>query len=98
MALFYEKGGHLYGRYWGCFQEIPFLHFATCYYHPIAYAIEKGLAVMDPGFGGEHKLIRGYEVVPIYHYIKFHGKKEHDIAEAIMKKLRAHYALPFERV
>lgn len=98
MALFYEKGGHLYGRYWGCFREIPFLHFATCYYHPIAYAIEKGLAVMDPGFGGEHKLIRGYEVVPIYHYIKFHGKKEHDIAEAIMKKLRVHYALPFERI
>ena len=42
MALFYRKAKRIFGRYWGCFQEVPFLHFATCYYHPIRYAIEKG--------------------------------------------------------
>lgn len=96
MALFYYKGSTLYGRYWGCYEEIPFLHFATCYYYPIEYAIREGYAMMDPGFGGEHKLIRGYEVVPVYHYIKFHGKKQREVAETVMQKLRAHYTLPFE--
>ena len=24
----------LYGRYWGCFEEHPFLHFNVCLYHP----------------------------------------------------------------
>ena len=32
---------HLYGRYWGCFEEHPFLHFNVCYYHSIAQCIAR---------------------------------------------------------
>jgi len=87
MALFYHKSGSLYGRYWGCFEEIPFLHFATCYYRPIAYAIEHGVALMDPGFGGEHKLLRGYEVVPANHYLKFYGERQRRVAYSILTQM-----------
>jgi uncharacterized protein len=87
MALFYHKSGTLYGRYWGCFEEIPFLHFATCYYRPIEYAIKQGISLMDPGFGGEHKLLRGYEIVPAHHYIKFHGERQRRVAHSILKQM-----------
>ncbi len=86
-ALFYHKNKTLYGRYWGCFEEIPFLHFVLCYYYPIDYAIANGYTSMDPGFGGEHKLIRGFELTPVFHYIKFHGVKERQIARSILGKL-----------
>jgi uncharacterized protein len=61
----------LYGRYWGCSQDIPFLHFELCYYRAIDYAIEHGLSRVEAGAQGEHKLARGYEAVPTYsaHYI-----------------------------
>ena len=87
LALFYAKEETLYGRYWGCFEEIPFLHFATCYYRPIAYAIEQGMSTMDPGFGGEHKLLRGYETVPTHHYLKFHGARQRRVAYSILRQL-----------
>ncbi|MFO0610611.1 MAG: GNAT family N-acetyltransferase [Polyangiales bacterium] len=52
---------HLYGRYWGCFEEHPFLHFNVCYYHSIAECIRRGVKVFEGGAGGEHKLSRGFE-------------------------------------
>jgi uncharacterized protein len=50
----------LYGRYWGCYRELPFLHFNVCYYHSIADCIARGLQVFEGGAGGEHKLARGF--------------------------------------
>jgi hypothetical protein len=50
----------LYGRYWGCFEEHPFLHFNVCYYHSIADCIARGLQMFEGGAGGEHKLSRGF--------------------------------------
>jgi predicted N-acyltransferase len=50
----------LYGRYWGSFEEHPFLHFNVCYYHSIADCIARGLQVFEGGAGGEHKLSRGF--------------------------------------
>jgi predicted N-acyltransferase len=50
----------LYGRYWGCFEEHPFLHFNVCYYHSIADCIARGIQVFEGGAGGEHKLPRGF--------------------------------------
>jgi len=50
----------LYGRYWGCLEEHPFLHFNVCYYHSIADCIARGLEVFEGGAGGEHKLARGF--------------------------------------
>jgi predicted N-acyltransferase len=61
----------LYGRYWGCALDVPFLHFELCYYRAIEYAIQHGLARVEAGAQGEHKLARGYVPVPTYsaHYI-----------------------------
>lgn len=64
MALLVRKGDHLYGRYWGCGEEIRFLHFETCYYRPIEWAIAVGIRFFDPGMGGEHKVLRGFASVP----------------------------------
>lgn len=63
----------LYGRNWGCIEEYPFLHFEVCYYQAIDYAITHGLARVEAGAQGEHKLARGYVAVPTY--------SAHDIAD-----------------
>lgn len=61
----------LYGRYWGCTEDVPFLHFELCYYQAIDAAIARGLARVEAGAQGEHKLSRGYRPVPTWsaHYI-----------------------------
>lgn len=56
----------LYGRYWGCFEEHPFLHFHVCLYHSVDDAISRGLLVFEPGAGGEHKISRGFEPTQIH--------------------------------
>ena len=53
----------LYGRYWGCREDIPFLHFELCYYQAIEAGIARGLKVVEAGAQGAHKLARGYEPV-----------------------------------
>jgi predicted N-acyltransferase len=53
----------LYGRYWGTIDPRPMLHFETCYYQAIDFAIANGLAVVEAGAQGGHKLARGY--VPV---------------------------------
>ncbi len=65
----------LYGRYWGAVEDVPFLHFELCYYQAIDAAIERGLARVEAGAQGEHKLARGYEAVPTWsaHYIPHAG-------------------------
>jgi predicted N-acyltransferase len=57
---------HLYGRYWGCFEEHPFLHFNVCLYHSIDECIRRGLQVFEGGAGGEHKIARGFEPAETY--------------------------------
>jgi predicted N-acyltransferase len=61
----------LYGRYWGCTEEVPFLHFELCYYQAIDAAIALGLKTVEAGAQGEHKLARGYVPEPTWsaHYI-----------------------------
>ena len=61
----------LYGRYWGCVEDVPFLHFELCYYQAIEAAIARGLQRVEAGAQGEHKLARGYRPVPTWsaHYI-----------------------------
>ncbi len=53
----------LYGRYWGCVEDHPCLHFECCYYQAIDWAIAQGLARVEAGAQGPHKLARGYEPV-----------------------------------
>jgi hypothetical protein len=50
----------LYGRYWGCAEDFRFLHFEACYYQAIDFAIRRGLARIEAGAQGEHKIQRGY--------------------------------------
>lgn len=57
---------HLYGRYWGCFEEHPFLHFHVCLYHSIDDCVRAGRAVFEPGAGGEHKISRGFQPTRIH--------------------------------
>ena len=51
----------LFGRYWGCLEEHPFLHFNVCYYHSIDECIARGVTIFEGGAGGEHKIARGFE-------------------------------------
>jgi len=50
----------LFGRYWGCSEHLPGLHFETCYYRAIDYCIEHGIERFEAGAQGEHKLSRGF--------------------------------------
>jgi hypothetical protein len=61
----------LYGRQWGALEEVPFLHFELCYYQAIEFAIALGLARVEAGAQGEHKIARGYLPAPVYsaHFI-----------------------------
>ena len=59
-ALNLVGGDTLYGRYWGCIEDHPFLHFELCYHRAIDWAIAHGLARVEAGAQGEHKLARGY--------------------------------------
>jgi predicted N-acyltransferase len=59
-ALCLRGGGTLYGRYWGASEQLPGLHFETCYYQGIDYCLREGLTRFEPGAQGEHKLARGF--------------------------------------
>jgi hypothetical protein len=50
----------LYGRYWGSFEEHPFLHFHVCLYHSIDESIARGVRSFEGGAGGRHKVGRGF--------------------------------------
>ncbi len=61
----------MYGRYWGCFEEHPFLHFNVCYYSAIEHSIRLGLERFEAGAGGSFKQLRGLdpEHTTSVHYI-----------------------------
>lgn len=50
---------HAYGRYWGCSEQVPCLHFEACYYRPLQWCIENGYRRFEGGAQGEHKMARG---------------------------------------
>jgi predicted N-acyltransferase len=75
MALSLVGGDSLYGRYWGCLDEFDRLHFETCFYQGMDFAITEGLQRFDAGAQGEHKLIRGFEpvITRSWHYLLHPG-------------------------
>ncbi|ACL55212.1 GNAT family N-acetyltransferase [Methylobacterium nodulans] len=73
----------LYGRNWGCIEDHPFLHFEVCYYQAIDFAIARGLARVEAGAQGEHKLARGYRPVVTH--------SAHDIADPGLRAAIADY-------
>ncbi|MES2846666.1 MAG: GNAT family N-acetyltransferase [Pseudomonadota bacterium] len=68
----------LFGRYWGCREDHPCLHFELCYYQAIDWAIANGLARVEAGAQGEHKLARGYLPTPVHslHWIADPGFRD----------------------
>lgn len=70
-ALNLRSRNALFGRNWGCIKEYKFLHFETCYYQAIDFAIDNNISIVEAGTQGPHKIQRGYEPVETYsgHYI-----------------------------
>lgn len=96
----------LYGRYWGCLNPRPMLHFETCYYQAIDYAIAHGLKYVEAGAQGGHKLARGYGPVLTHsaHWVAHEGlrdaiadylDRERDAVEADQDYLKAR--TPFKK-
>ncbi|MGH6955998.1 MAG: GNAT family N-acetyltransferase [Caulobacteraceae bacterium] len=65
-ALNLIGGDCLFGRNWGCLEDVPFLHFELCYYQAIEWAIDHGLARVEAGAQGQHKIARGYLPSAVY--------------------------------
>jgi len=65
-SLSFEKGRHLYGRYWGTLERADCLHFELCYYRLIEHAIDSGKALFEAGAQGEHKIKRGLIPVAVH--------------------------------
>lgn len=59
MALLFQRGRHLYGRYWGCRPGYESLHFELCYHRPIELCIQHGWTRFEAGAQGQHKIKRG---------------------------------------
>ena len=73
----------IYGRYWGCVEDHPFLHFEVCYHQAIDYAIAHKLSRVEAGAQGGHKLARGY--------IPMTTHSAHFIADAGFRRAVADY-------
>ncbi len=76
----------IYGRYWGCTEDHPCLHFELCYYKAIDFAIAHGLKTVEAGAQGEHKLARGYLPVTTH---SLHWVRDPGFAKAIGEYLEA---------
>ena len=76
----------LFGRYWGCTQDFPCLHFELCYYQAIDFAITQGLMRVEAGAQGAHKLARGYLPV-VTHSLHWFG--DAGFSDAVARYLQA---------
>ena len=85
----------LFGRYWGCSEHHPCLHFELCYYQAIDYAIAHGMARVEAGAQGSHKLARGYLPVTTH---SLHWVRDDGFAEAIANYLEAERAAIDEEI
>ena len=85
----------LYGRYWGCQEHHPCLHFEVCYYQAIDYAISNGLSRVEAGAQGQHKLARGYLPTPTY---SLHFMANQSFSDAVAQYLRAERAAVDEEI
>ncbi len=84
-ALNFIGAEALYGRYWGCVEDVPFLHFELCYYQAIDFALARCLKRVEAGAQGGHKLVRGYAPVPTY---SAHHIPHPDFRRAVAQFLR----------
>jgi len=88
-ALYLRSDDTLYGRYWGCSEAWPGLHFETCYYQGIEYCLQHGLRVFQPGAQGEHKLARGFLPVATHSLHHLRDRRFHAaVADALQRETR----------
>lgn len=76
----------LYGRYWGCIEDHPCLHFEVCYYQAMDYAISHDLTRVEAGAQGSHKLARGYLPTAVH---SLHWVAEPGFRKAVAQYLEA---------
>jgi uncharacterized protein len=74
-----------YGRYWGCTEYVPCLHFEACYYQPLAWCIAQGYARFEGGAQGEHKMARG--LLPVMTH-SAHWLRHPGFADAVARHLQ----------
>jgi len=74
-ALFLEGQRGLFGRYWGCDEDVELLHFELAYYQGMDRCIAQRLPLFEAGAQGEHKLLRGFEPTRTFssHWIRHEG-------------------------
>ena len=94
-ALNFIGADALYGRYWGCSEHHPCLHFELCYYQAIDIAIANGLSSVEAGAQGEHKLARGYLPTPTW---SLHWMRDAGFANAVGDYLEAERAAVDEEI
>ncbi len=98
----YASETTLYGRHWGCIEQIDKLHFEACYYQGIEYCIKNKLQTFEPGAQGEHKIARGFIPTltrsshwlnnsPFQTSIENFVKHEKDAVAQYMKSLKSPY-------
>ncbi|WP_299305341.1 GNAT family N-acetyltransferase [uncultured Litoreibacter sp.] len=85
-ALNFIGRNTLYGRYWGCREDHPALHFELCYYRAIDFAIAHGLSTVEAGAQGSHKLARGYLPVETH---SLHWMRDESFRDAVGRFLEA---------
>ncbi|MEL6239896.1 MAG: GNAT family N-acetyltransferase [Pseudomonadota bacterium] len=85
-ALNFIGAETLYGRYWGCTEHHDCLHFELCYYQAIDFAIRHGLARVEAGAQGQHKLARGYLPTQTH---SLHWVADEGFSDAIARYLEA---------
>ena len=83
-ALCFQRGTHLYGRYWGCHPEYRALHFELCYHAPIETCIQNRWDHFEAGAQGMHKLQRGLTPVKTFsaHHLR-HGGLHRAVQQAV---------------
>ena len=77
--------GHAWGRYWGCTEYVPCLHFEACYYQPLAWCIAQGYQRFEGGAQGEHKMARG--LLPVLTH-SAHWLEHPAFADAVARHLQ----------
>lgn len=87
MSFCITKGDRLYGRYWGATQDFDNLHFDTCYYSPIEWAIANNIQIFDPGAGGRHKKRRGFPATPNYSLHRLYDDRLSQILQAYIDEI-----------
>jgi predicted N-acyltransferase len=78
--------GAAWGRYWGCIEHIPCLHFEACYYQPLAWCLHEGFSRFEGGAQGEHKMARG--LLPVRTF-SAHRLRDGRFANAVAAFLQA---------